>query len=186
MDSLSVRPLRVLFLILLVGLVACAVTPTGVSNQGIQDALRELEYLKMVSEHNAFVARSRFGANSELLKQAEAHYSSASAAANATITRIQFNLTARSLAGQNFSNDIARITNETNALIQLTTTQLCPPGHACAATTLVNAISVDSVTKTINALWAAWKDREDAVVNALKQDLDKMRWKSWRELPTGV
>jgi|GEM_PF-3889734 len=175
--------LRVLLLTVLISFGACAVTPAGVSDKQVQDAVSQLEHLKEISEHNAYIVQTRFAKDSEILKQAQAHYSNAAAAANAAITRIQFNLTARSLAGQDFSNDIKRITDETNALIHLVAPQPCAPGWVCAAGPLAGLVSADSITKALGALWSAWKDREEAVVNALKQDLEKMRWKSWRDLP---
>ena len=181
-------------LLISLGLAGCTLTPSPVAGSGVTEAelsraIESMSFQRGLAEHYVTLALAKVRDKPDLTQVVQNKYGHAAALANSLIDKLKFSLTLRKIDPGELAQDIKRVAVAVNELhTEVNLPRIDPKGGvtASAIEDLITPPHVDAIVKAAFAIWKAAQEREDKLIEDIKKELDRQRWKSWRELDTLV
>lgn len=144
-----------------------------------------MSFQRGLAEHHVSFALARFRDKPDLAKAVQDKYGRAAALGNSLIDKLKFSLTLRKIDADELDRDVKRVAEAVNELYaEVHPPPIDPKGGVTASVIIpfLTPAHVDAIAKSALAIWKAAQDRDDKLIEDLKKELDRQRWKSWREL----
>ena len=171
---LATSCLFISFVILFVG---CPNTAKkDLSNKKVQDALTKIFEERQLSESAVTEKEKEFKNKPECLQDVKKLYNIAAAKGNAFIEIVQLNLTAGTLQ----DSDLEPRAKEVVEAVQKIQEYPKPPAKA------LSPIIADLIVGLTNAgitIWKETKNQQMTVIESVKKELEKRKWKKYEDLP---
>lgn len=182
--------LKSCILVTCIGFSGCSLTPSTVSGTGVTEielsrAIENISFNRDIAENYVSVALAKFRDKPDLAKVVQDKYGHAAALGNSFIDKLKFSLTVRKIDADELARDVKQVAaavNELNAEINPPLIGTEGEPTASAITELLTPAAIDSIVKSVLTVRKAAQDRDDKLIEDTKKELDKLRWKSWREL----
>ena len=150
---------------------------TQVSDKEVQTALTNIFEQRQFSEDAVKEGGGRFKSDPKRLQELKKRYNIAAAKGNAFIEIVQFNLTAGSLQG----SDLESRATEVVEAVQRLEEYAYPPTRGPIVGAVISG-AIEGLAKAGLIVWERTKDQEARVVENIKQELEKRKWKKFENL----
>lgn len=149
----------------------------------VENAFAEFSELRNIAELLAVDAKSKFATNAAQLELSRQLYNAAFAKGNAFIDAVQLAVTQRKKKVK-FQKEAKELGNAVKSLNDAVN----PPvicDH-CASTAISVALPIagviEGVAKGGTAIWKEYRAAQKEIVDEVKAEMDKRRWKSWSQI----
>jgi hypothetical protein len=158
---------------------------SGISERDLAEAIEKISFNRGIAESFVEFGLRQHRNNLNRIELIRKKYERASSQGNAFIDKLQLSLTLRKIDGDALAADVRKVATAVNELYEATETLSLEPGKPIASGVgqLISLDKIDSITKSALSIVKAAQDREDKLVENIKKELDKQRWKSWNSFP---
>ena len=178
---------RLCMMFICIGITSCTaprnISKYGVTEKNLTQAIENISFQRELAE--LYVTMSL--ANSKDNPYVQEKYGRAAAQANSFIDKLKFSFTIRKIDSEDMTKDVEQVVvavNDLHAAVR-SLIEMSSDGRgktASAIPQLITPVSVDSIVNSAITVWKASQEREDKYIDEIKKELDRQRWKGWKDL----
>ena len=184
------RIMRWCLLVIALSILGCSISPSPIGGGREKEielsrAIEGVSFQRGLAEHYVALARAEFIDKPDLFKDVQGKYGRAAARGNSFIDKLKFSLTLHAIDADEVARDVKRVADAVNELHAVVNPSPLDPNGGITASAIIGLLTpayIDSIVKGALAIWKAAQEGEDKLIDDIKKELDRQRWKSWHEL----